>query len=268
MYDTIEIGIRAHDLPATTPAELLSYTQKLGISYVQLAPRKSFSQISWSSSTFSPGLAAKIRKDLGDLRISVLGSYIDLLAEGDARAEQKAIFEQNMLFAKYLGAGVVGTETGMSDHSEADIQKVLQFVKELVRDAEKLGVIVAVEGVWCHTIHSPLVMKRLLDAIDSPNLMSIFDPGNFINTENYHQQDEIIKQPFMLYPEKIAAIHLKDFTVKDGGVVGARPGYGMLHSDLLLDCIRQYKPGLDILIEEGSLDGFKAERDYVLRCAK
>ena len=221
MYDTIEIGIRAHDLPAATPAELLACTKKLGISYVQLAPRKSFSQIPWSSSTFSPGLAAKIRKDLGDLRISVLGSYIDLLAEGDARAEQKAIFEQNMLFAKYLGAGVVGTETGMSDHSEADFQKVLQFVKELVRDAEKLGVIVAVEGVW-----------------------------------------------FMLYPEKIAAIHLKDFTVKDGGVVGARPGNGMLHTDLLLGCIKQYKPGLDIIIEEGSLDGFKAERDYVLRCAK
>ena len=268
MYDTIEIGIRAHDLPAATPAELLACTKKLGISYVQLAPRKSFSQIPWSSSTFTPGLAAKIRKDLGDLRISVLGSYIDLLAEGDARAEQKAIFEQNMLFAKYLGAGVVGTETGMSDHSEADFQKVLQFVKELVRDAEKLGVIVAVEGVWCHTIHSPLVMKRLLDAIDSPNLMTIFDPVNFINTENYHQQDEIIKQPFMLYPEKIAAIHLKDFTVKDGGVVGARPGNGMLHTDLLLGCIKQYKPGLDIIIEEGSMDGFKAERDYVLRCAK
>lgn len=260
-----EIGIRAHDLPASTPLELKEYARKLDIKYVQLALSKSFSNIQWTNHKFSIGLSEKIREQLGDLRISVLGSYINLLAEGENLEQEKAVFKQNMLFAKYLNAGVIGTETGMSNHTEEDYKKVLSNLSELVADAEKLGVIIGIEGVFVHTINTPKMMKRLMNDIKSPNVMTIFDPVNYISIENYKDQDMIIKEAFELLSDKMAVIHIKDFDIKNGEMIGARVGKGIFNIRLLFDCIREYKPYIDVLIEGSNEQLFEEERKEILK---
>lgn len=263
-----EIGMRAHDLPTHTPSELKEYAEKLNIKYVQLALRKSFTNINWTNDSFSVGLAAKIREELGDLRISVLGSYVNLLAEGEELEEAKAVFRQNMLFAKYLNAGVIGTETGtgVSSHTEEDYLHVLAVVKELAAEAEKLGVIIAIEGVHVHTINTPEMMKRLLDDVNSPNVMTIFDPVNYINIDNYENQDEIIRNSFELLKNKMTAVHLKDFKVVDGRLVGERVGCGLLNMKLLFECIQKYKPHMDVLLEESSEEKLDGDRAAALAC--
>ncbi len=262
-----EIGIRAHDLKANTPAALREQAEKLQVKYVQLALRKSFTGIHWTNHTFSVGLAEKIKAELGGLRVSVLGSYINLLAEGEALEREKETFRQNLLFAKYLGAGMVGTETGTSDHSEADYQKVLKAVRELADTAEKLGVMIGIEGVWAHTINTPEAMRRLLDEVNSPNVMTILDPINYLNDSNYQQQDEIISAAFELLADKIMAIHVKDFRVEDGKMQPAQIGTGQLNMALLFDYIRTKKPWIDILLEQSSMELFPADRAAILKAA-
>ena len=72
---------------------------------------------------------------------------------------------------------MVGTETGrlirISGSQRNPIQRTptscfLRSMREIVAAAEKLGVIVGVEGVFNHTLYSPARMKRFLEDIDSP----------------------------------------------------------------------------------------------------
>lgn len=262
----MDIGMRAHDLKVNTPSLLRECAKEHGIDYIQLALRKSFNTINWTNHTFSVGLAEKIKRDLGDLRIAVLGSYVDLAAEGEALENAIAVFRQNMLFAKYLNAGVVGTETstGYCECSEEEYQRVVKVVRLLADEAEKLGVMIAVEGVYIHPINTPEKMKRLIDEVNSPNLLVIFDPINYIDGNNYINQDEIILKSFELFADKMTMIHLKDFKIVDGRRVNVRIGEGMFNFKLLLECVNKYKPGIDMTLEGSSAEFCEADIKYVL----
>ena len=261
----MNIGIRAHDLQADTPEQLREILNNLQVNYIQLALRKSFKTIEWTEHTFSPGLADQIRRGLGDIRISVLGSYIDLSACGHDWERAKAIFTQNMYFAKFLNVGIVGTETGVkiSEHTDDEYQIVYRNLRELCEIAEKLGVLIGVEGVALHPINTPQLMNRLVCEIDSPNLFCIFDPVNYITPENYQNQRDIISSAFELWADKMAAIHLKDFQIVENNIQVVRVGEGLLDVEYLFDCIKKYKPGIDILIEGSSEHNFNNECNFI-----
>lgn len=53
--------------------------------------------------------------------------------------------------------------------------------------AEKLGVIVAIEPVCRHIVNNAKRARKVLDAIDSPNLQIIFDPVNLLDESNYQE---------------------------------------------------------------------------------
>lgn len=261
----VNIGIRAHDLAGETPEKLKEILESLNVGCIQLALRKSFKNIAWTDCTFSPGLASAIRKELGDIRIAVLGSYIDLAAQEEDWEKAKTAFLQNMYFAKMLNAGMVGTETGIRrcEYTEETYQRVYSHLKELTRIAEKLGVFIGVEGVALHPIATPGLMKRLLDEINSPNLLVIFDPVNYITPENFQNQNVMIREAFDLWADKMAAVHLKDFVIEDDKVRVVRVGEGLLDVEYLMACIQKYKPGIDILIEGSSEQNFDKERCVV-----
>lgn len=268
MIDISQIGIRAHDIHADTPAALAARAAEMNVPCVQLALRKSFTKIPWTNHTFSPGLAESIKMELGGLRISVLGSYINLLAEGEALENEMNTFKQNMLFAKFLGAGVVGTETGLSDGNEADFQKVLKNVRILADAAERLGVMIALEGVWLNTVNTPQKMRRILDEVNSPNVLTILDPVNYFNAENYRNQEQILTDCFELLKSEIAAVHIKDFCIENGAVKLADFGSGQLNIKLLLELIQKYKPGIDILFDQTKEESFEADRIALLKIAE
>ena len=73
-----------------------------------------------------------------------------------------------------------------------DLSQVI-VTAELVKEAEKFGIIVGIEPVADkNTINTPQKMKKLLDIIDSNNLQIVFDPVNIIPKKEYKKQDEII----------------------------------------------------------------------------
>ena len=65
-------------------------------------------------------------------------------------------------------------------HGEA-YQLFAQTMSGLVEAAEKLGVIIGLEGGYNHVLHTPALMKRFLDDIASPNVEVIFDAMNLIH---------------------------------------------------------------------------------------
>lgn len=253
------IGMRGHDLDCGDAASLGRRCREYGVDVLQLALAKSIKGIEWRPGVFSPGLARQIKMglDAGGVHVSVLGCYINPVHPDEAvRAEQLALFREHLRFAKYIGADMIGTETGSfsgvqkTDRSEEVYQLFLEGMRPVVREAEKLGVMVGIEGVTEFTIYSPERMKRFLDDIDSPNVTVIFDPVNLLDHTNYKEQREVMRRSFELFGDCIGVVHLKDFVIEDGKKQFRLSGDGLLDHAYLFGLVKQYKPDIDMIIEE------------------
>ena len=218
-------------------------------------------------STVSPTYANEIKNDLGDTKLSILSSYIN---PSDRNPETLAVslekFKDKIHYASILKPLAVGTETGVYrdadgnslNHTEEAYQYVLKNIKELVEEAEKYDVNVAVEGVHVFVINSPERLARLINDIDSENIKAIFDPVNYITADNYKDQDKMITEMFELVGKKIVAIHAKDFVIEDGKVKMVLPGEGMLNYKLIFDLLK--KKGMDIPIISESIPHENAKK--------
>lgn len=256
----MNFSMRGHDLDAKSAEEVSEKCAQYGLYGVQLVMAKTISD--FKAGTFTPAYAEKIKAQLdkNNAKIPVLGCYINP-SSTDATVLKGELerFKEHLRYARFLGAHAVGTETGFvgdkcvsaDNHTEEAYQHCLSNLKQMVGWAEKLGVMVAVEGVKIFVIDSPVKMRRLIDDINSPNLMCIFDPVNFIGADNYMDQDKIIDDAFELYGNEMCAIHLKDFVISDEGKVKrVLPTEGMLNTKKILTYIKYNKPDIPVVLEE------------------
>ncbi len=262
----IRIGARAHDFGTLSSDELSATMAGHGLSCAQLALNKAISGLNLKRGDLNPGLAWAIGQAFqrNNVQIAVLGCYINPIHPDEGpRSELLGFFKDHLRIVRDLGGSVVGLETGTpnADYapdpntgSEATFQSLLRSIGELVRAAESLGGLVAVEAVTHHTISTPAKMKRLLDEIQSENLVVIHDPVNLINADNHEDQARMIEEPFQLYGDRIAIIHAKDFTMKDGACRQVPTGFGELDYARLCSLLAKHKPGISILLEESGPD--------------
>lgn len=250
-------GIRAHDVFESGLENICKKCKNNGISYLQLVLEKTVEGFEYGK--FSNEYAESIKSQLGETKIAVLGSYVNLSSSNENELKEAMLkFKEKIKYASILKPGVVGSETGffgasLSDNeneSERAYLHLLKNVKELVRYAEKFGVNIGIEGVHCFVINTPEKMSRLLSDIDSKNLKVIFDPVNYININNYEKQDEMIKKSFELFADKMAAFHMKDFVVTDGKIKNVVPGKGILNYKLIFEKFKEYNLDLPIISEE------------------
>jgi sugar phosphate isomerase/epimerase len=106
-------------------------------------------------------------------------------------------------------------------------------------------------------------MKRLLDSIHSNNLQVIFDPVNYIDENNYKEQDLMIKKAFDLFGDRIVAIHAKDFIYEENEIRLVTIGRGQLNYKLLLSLIRERNPYIDIFLESTKPEDVDESINYI-----
>jgi len=80
-----------------------------------------------------------------------------------------------------------------------------RWIEELLPEAERQKVVIAVENVWNKFLLSPLEMVQYVDSFRSPWLRAYFDVGNILLYG--YPQDWIVT----LGKERIAKLHFKDF---------------------------------------------------------
>lgn len=262
----IRIGARAHDFGTTTPQDLAARLAARGLCCAQVALNKAIAGLSLKPGQLNPGLAWEVGQCFREhhVQIAVLGCYINPIHPEDGpRAELLRFFKDHLRFVGDMGGSLVGLETGTPNAqyapdphtgSEATFQALVRSIAELVEEAETYGVKVAVEAVTHHTISTPAKMKRLLDEIQSRNLVVIHDPVNLISADNFAEQQRLIEEPFQLYGDDIAIIHAKDFTMADGKYRQVATGFGQLDYSLLCRLIASTKPGISILLEDSGPD--------------
>jgi len=68
--------------------------------------------------------------------------------------------------------------------------------------------------------------------------------------ENYENQDNMIKEAFELFGDRIVVVHAKDFLVENGLIKTTAPGKGSLNYELFLKLIKERKPFVNLLLDE------------------
>ena len=211
--------------------------------------------------------------DKNELDCAVLGCYLNL-ANPDA-AQLKAIQEKymaNIRFAAHLGAGVVGTETGAPNveykfeeacWNEESLQIFINNLRPVVKYAEQMGVLMAIEPVVRHIVCNPVRARRVLDEIASPNLRIILDPVNLLESYNYEKQDEIIDEAIDLLGKDVAVLHVKDFVIKDGKLISVPVGQGQCHWDRIMPYMKKEKPYMHATLEDTKPDNAVAGLNYI-----
>ena len=271
----MRIGVRGHDMERVPFEELVSNINKKGFKCTQLALSKAIYEFNTGVEAMTPGMALYVKQVFAENKVdvAVLGCYLNL---GNPNQEQLRktidIYKAHIRFASLLGCGVVGTETGAvneqykyepANHTEEALQIFIKNFREVVEYAEKMGVIVCIEPVCGHIVCDIKRARKVLDAINSPNLQIIFDPVNVIDINNYEKQDEILTEAFTLLKDDIAVIHAKDFIVEDGKVKSVISGRGMLNYDLLMGLIKKHKPFIHVLLENTSPDNVFEAKEFV-----
>ncbi|MDS0528447.1 sugar phosphate isomerase/epimerase [Clostridium sp. SHJSY1] len=271
----MRLGVRCHDVVHNSLEDLSKFIGDKNFKSVHLALQKIKLDFNFKNSHITPGMAKHVRDTFGKNGVSVdiLGCYVNLAHPDDTELKKLLDrFKEHIRFARDMGCSLVGTETGALNKeyvegpenlTEEAFLRTLNSVKILVKEAEKFGVIVAIEGVAKHVINTPERMKRVLDNIESNNLQVIFDPTNYMTVENYKDQDEMMRKSFELFGDRIVAIHAKDFVIENNEVVAAPIGKGLLNYELLLSLAKENVPYIDIFLEATKPEDLDSSIEYV-----
>lgn len=271
----MQFGIRLHDAVQAPIEERLKIVKEQGFTCAHVALSKVISENSVAPEALTPGYAMYLKRlfDKNELDCAVLGCYLNL-ANPDA-AQLKAIQEKykaNIRFAAHLGAGVVGTETGAPNveykfeeacWNEESLQIFIKNLRPVVKYAEQMGVLMAIEPVVRHIVCNPVRARRVLDEIDSPNLRIILDPVNLLESYNYEKQDEIIDEAIELLGRDVAVLHVKDFVIEDGRLVSVPVGQGQCHWDRIIPYMKKEKPYMHATLEDTRPDNAVAALNYI-----
>ena len=276
----MNIGIRLHDTRPGTLRERLGYAAEQGFTCVQLAMSKAVPgfQMNRAPELLTEELAKEVRGELNRAGIScaVLGCYLKLACRDEEEAARtQAIYSAHLRFAKWIGAGCVGTETppaegpeGEDCRTEAHYQLFLERMKPLVREAERLGVTLAVEPVCSHIVHDAALAERMLRDVNSANLSIILDAVNLIDSAHTEKTDEIVGDAVRRLGNRVSVLHMKDFVPQESA---ARPkpvpcGKGRMKYEALLALARERQ--LPMTLENTSPENAEATRLFLESCTK
>ncbi|MEK5238751.1 sugar phosphate isomerase/epimerase [Paenibacillus sp. FSL L8-0470] len=275
MSAPLHLGIRAHDFARLPLPELIAKLDQYRFKHIQFAVRKSFPESVPSLAALSPGTAAYFGEAFrqAGVRIAVLGCYVNIIdPDPGKRAQALDDFSTHLRLARDFGASLVGTETGSvgkgyttDNFTEEAFQEVVVSVKAMVAEAERFGVTVGIEAGQNHPLHSAKLTRRLLDLIPSNNLQIILDCANLMSPDNYRQQEGVITEALELLGDRIAVIHLKDFTVEDGRIVIVPVGQGQLQFAPILHYMKYNRPHIQGLLESTSEPHLRESVDFLQR---
>lgn len=276
----LRLGVRGHDMEKAPFDNLVENIADKGFCCTQLALKKAIDSFNVSREAMTSGMALYMKEVFAknQVQVAVLGCYLNLGHPDEVQLREiQKNYEAHIRFASLLGCGMVGTETGAvnaeyayepANHSDEALDIFIKNLRPVVEYAEKMGVIVGVEPVYKHIMSDIKRTRKVLDAINSPNLRVIFDAVNVMSLDNYKNQDEIIKEAFELIGDEIDVLHIKDFIVKDGNIV-SRPltvGEGLLNLPLLMKLAKEKKPMIHMLLEDSVPENAIASKDYIKKC--
>ncbi len=221
----MNIGIRLHDTLGSNLSEHLAAARAQGFTCVHIAMSKVDPTFKMAD---APGLLTdelaefvKAELERNGQTCALLGCYLNLCSPDlEQHARTLEIYKAHLRFAKKIGAALVGTETGAPNttystcpecYTEEALQLFIDRVTPVVRYAEEVGQLFAIEPVSRHIVSTPERCERVLKAVNSPNLKVILDAVNLLSEENVAQAKSVIADGIARLGRATALLHMKDY---------------------------------------------------------
>ena len=271
----MQLGIRLHDTKKLPFEERIADVSELGFKCGHLALAKVINEFPTTDEALTPGLAMYIKNVFAKnhVDIAVLGCYLNLANPNPEKLAQITHrYMAHLRFASWLGCGVVGTETGAPNetytyvpecHGEEALQTFITNLRPVVKYAEQMGVVMAIEPVWKHIVCNPKRARRVLDEIGSPNLQIILDPVNLLDICNYKDQVAIVDEAIDVLGPDVAMVHLKDFVVEDDKLVSVGAGLGQMDYTSVIKFMKERKPFIHATLENTTPENNIQVREFI-----
>ena len=271
----MQLGIRLHDVKKAPIEERVAIAREQGFACAHVALSKLISEYATDDGALTPGFACYLKRvfQKNDMVMAVLGCYLNLANPNEEALKKiQNRYYAHLRFASLCGAGVVGTETGAvneayryedANHTKEALDTFLRNLEPVVRHAESMGVILAIEPVFKHIVWNPARARSVLDSISSSNLQIIFDPVNLLDLSNYENREEIFAEAMDVLGPDIAMIHLKDFIIKDGKMESVAAGTGMMNYENILKFIKARKPYVHVTLENTTPENAVQSRKFI-----
>lgn len=271
----MQLGIRLHDVKKAPIEERVAIAREQGFACAHVALSKLISEYATDDGALTPGFACYLKRvfQKNDMVMAVLGCYLNLANPNEEALKKiQNRYYAHLRFASLCGAGVVGTETGAvneayryedANHTKEALDTFLRNLEPVVRHAESMGVILAIEPVFKHIVWNPARARSVLDSISSSNLQIIFDPVNLLDLSNYENREEIFAEAMDVLGPDIAMIHLKDFIIKDGKMESVAAGTGMMNYENILKFIKARKPFVHVTLENTTPENAVQSRKFI-----
>lgn len=271
----MQLGIRLHDVKKAPIEERVAIAKEQGFACAHVALSKLISEYATDDGALTPGFACYLKRvfQKNDMDMAVLGCYLNLANPNEETLKKiQNRYYAHLRFASLCGAGVVGTETGAvneayryedANHTKEALDTFLRNLEPVVRHAESMGVILAIEPVFKHIVWNPARARSVLDSISSSNLQIIFDPVNLLDLSNYENREEIFDEAMDVLGPDIAMIHLKDFIIKDGKMESVAAGTGMMNYENILKFIKARKPYVHVTLENTTPENAVQSRKFI-----
>ncbi len=263
------LGATGHAFKAETFEQVAANLKSNNIDRIQLTPGKISTEFDWGKNCYTPALGNYIKNKLEGIHISSLGCYINMAADGDSEAER---FMKNTEFAKYVGADMICTETGVRDtleetRSAENYRRVVETGKKMAECAEKFGVTVGIEVCYHHSIWNIDLFRKFLDEINSPNMCCVLDFVGLLSAENIDRQQDILDLYIDNFRDKIRLVHLKDIDIAEGKKKVVPAGTGVVDFDYLFKKLDENICVVDMIVEsvnsEYVLNGMEYFKKYL-----
>lgn len=144
--------------------------------------------------------------------------------------------------ARWLGAPAILVVPGMVSHFErrtletpyaTAMARAYERLRELAFEAEKRGVVIAIENVWNQFLVSPVEMSDFIDRVNSPWVGAYLDTGNVLRYGIPHDWVGTLGR-------RITRVHLKDFKLDVGNIDGFCPlGDGDVDWPAVMSALKQ-----------------------------
>jgi len=273
----MRIGIRGHDLGKNTPEKFAQSVVDAKLASLQLVLPKAIEFPGDVAPILNEELTNEVKAQLEEkgIKVAMLGAYFNPVHSNKELVEKTVLnFKNHLKAAAFFKTKLVGTETGSynddewtwhkDNDSEEAFEEVLRIFKDILPVAEELGVYLTIEPAYHHVISTPARLKRLVDALASPNVRIIFDLFNLLHKGNTDQQRQLTDEMVTFFNDKIMIVHAKDFILEGGELIQVAPGRGDMDYPYLISKLRTLKTTPDIILEGVVGEDIPFSRDFIL----
>lgn len=260
-----KIGVRGHDVGKYNVKELSNEIKSFGFRGVQLVFKKALINQSYDN--------LDRFKDF-HVDIYMLGAYFNPVHPNKDEVVKGINYFKDMLsIQNKLNASYVGTESGSlmgspwgymkENHTDETFETLFPVFEDLLNHAKKVNGKIAIEGAWNHVLYSPKRVNEFVRRLNSDNLFVTVDLYNFLNINNYKDQNKIFDEALSLMKDKIKIIHFKDYIVEDGKLKQVGLGQGLMDYPYLIKKIKKELPDVYMIFEGVKREDLKLSLKYI-----